>query len=304
MAEHASPSKAEVLSWLTERNNWGRWGADDEAGAYNLITPAKRLEATALVRSGRPVSLSRPYPKTPGPHNPNPAQHYMRWFERGSGGAVVDYYGFIYHGFTTTHVDALCHIWDENGMWQGRDPAEEITSGGARFGDITAWREGIVTRGVLIDVPKFRGEPYVTLDRPVQGWELEEAAAAQGVEVTAGDALLVYSGREAYQADHPDDYLGAPPNPGLHASCSKFVRDHDVAVLGWDMMDAGPNEYDIPWPMHHVLYAYGVTLLDNALLQPLAEACAEENRYAFLLMVLPLRVEGGTGSPVNPIAMF
>ena len=216
----------------------------------------------------------------------------------------MDYYGIMYPGYAATHVDALCHVWDENGMWNGRDPDDVITFNGATFGDITAWRGGIITRGVLLDVPRFRGEPYVTVGRPVHGGELAEIATAQNVEVEAGDALLVYSGREAYQADHPDDFFGRPPSPGLHGSCASFIRERDVALLGWDMMDARPDEFGLIWPVHSVLYSFGVALLDNALLQPLTEACAEEGRSVFMIMVLPLPVEGGTGSPVNPIVMF
>jgi kynurenine formamidase len=289
---------------FTERNNWGRWGDDDEKGAINLITPEKRLQAVGLVQSGRTVSVSRFWPKTPGALNPQPAQHFTQWFDRGEGGGAVDYYGIMYHGYSTTHVDALCHVWDTNGMWNGRKHDDVFTPSGTTFGDITAWQDGIITRGVLLDVPKFRGQPYVTIDNPVTGPELEEVAKSQGVEVTPGDALIVYSGREAWQAANSDDYMGRPPSPGLHASCSMFIRDHDVSLLGWDMMDAAPNEYELPWPVHAVLYSFGVCLMDNSLLQPLAEACAEEGRYEFMLMVLPLPVQGGTGSPVNPVAMF
>jgi kynurenine formamidase len=169
---------------------------------------------------------------------------------------------------------------------------------------VDQWREGIITRGVLLDVPRFRGEPYVTLEKPVHGWELEDIARAQGITVEPGDALLVYSGREALQAANPQWAGHTPPNPGLHASCLPFIRDHDVALLGWDLMDAAPNEYDVPWPVHGALFAYGIALLDNALLEPLADACAEEGRYEVMLTVAPLRVSGGTGSPANPIALF
>lgn len=116
--------------------------------------------------------------------------------------------------------------------------------------------------------------------------------------------MLVYSGREAYQAANPDDFFGNPPSPGLHASCSIFIRDKDVSMLGWDMMDHRPSEYGLAWPVHGVIFSFGVVLLDNALLQPLAEACVEEERYEMLLCVLPLNIQGGTGSPVNPIAVF
>jgi kynurenine formamidase len=115
---------------------------------------------------------------------------------------------------------------------------------------------------------------------------------------------MVYSGREAYAADNGGTWGGRPTRPGLHASCLKFVRENDVSILGWDMMDAGPNEYDIPWSVHGVIFAYGVALLDNSLLEPLANVCTEENRYEFMLTINPLNVVGGTGSPVNPIAVF
>ncbi|HLZ68549.1 MAG TPA: cyclase family protein [Dehalococcoidia bacterium] len=303
MMQRTVPSKEEVLSWIREKNNWNRWGADDQKGAINLITPAKRVAAAKLVRTGRSASLSREWPKTPAPNNPTPAQHWIRWMDRGSGGAAVDFYGIQYHGWATTHVDALCHVWDEKGLWNGRTVEQVLTPLGAVLNDIDQWREGIVTRGVLLDVPRFRGEPYVTEAKPVHGWELEEIAAKQGVKLEPGDALCVYSGREAWHAANPE-WKGGSPSPGLHASCLRFLKENDIAVLSWDLMDASPNEYGIPWTMHAAIFAFGVALIDNSLLQPLAEACAQEGRCEFMLTVAPLRVVGGTGSPANPLALF
>ena len=295
--DRTPPTQAEVESWYTDRRNWGRWGPNDELGAINLITDEKRLQAAGLVRTGRRVSLSRVF---------EPPQHFVRTNPRraraGESGSVVDHLGFIYHGQTVTHIDALCHMWDVDGMWQGRDPADGITTGGAQFGAITAWGDGIITRGVLIDVPNYRGVSHVSPDSPVQGWELEEAARAQGVQVDPGDALLVYSGLEAFQRAG-NQYTGGD-RPGLNASCAKFIRDHDVALLGWDMMDARPDPYGLAYPMHGILFNFGVALLDNALLEPIARACAQEGRYEFMFMALPLKVARGTGSPANPIAMF
>ncbi len=305
MAEHRPPTREQVVGYLRERRNWGRWGKDDQVGAINLITPAKRAAAAKLVRSGRSVSLSRDFPKLPGPGNPQPAQHWMRSSQRpNGGGAAVDYYGIAYHGYAATHIDALCHVWDSGGMWNGRDPQAEIAGDGAHFGSVEGWGDGITTRGVLLDIPRHRGVPSVTLERPVHGWELEEVASAQGVKLEPGDAVVVYSGREAWQAANPAWSGYQPPSPGLHASCLPFLRDHDVALLVWDLMDAAPNEYDIPWTVHGAIFAYGVALVDNALLQPLAQACSQEGRYEFMLTIAPLRVPGGTGSPVNPIALF
>ena len=294
--DHPLPTQAEVDSWYTDRRNWGRWGADDQVGAINLITAEKRMSAAALVKTGRTASLSRVF---------EPTQQFIRKNDRGGGGqagSVVDYYGFIYHGQTVTHIDALCHMWDVDGMWQGRDPDEEIDTSGAKFGDITAWSDGIITRGVLLDVPRHRGVPHVTTDRPVHGWELEEIARAEGIDVGPGDALMVYSGRGAFE--EAGNTFGGGDRPGLHVSCAKFIRDHDVSLLGWDMMDARPSPYGLAFPVHGVLFNYGVALLDNASFEALAAACAAEGRYEFMFMALPLKVARGTGSPANPIAMF
>jgi kynurenine formamidase len=300
--QHPLPTRDELIEYLHGRNNWGRWGPDDQRGAINLITPDKKVQAAGLVRSGRSVSLSRQWPRVPGPNNPNPALQYMQMGERRTGGFAVDFYGISYHGHSTTHIDALCHVWDEHGMWNGRDPKQEITMRGARFGDIEQWKDGIITRGVLLDIPRYRGGRFASGDEPIHGWELAEVAAAEGVSVGPGDALIIYSGREDFQQAHPNRLIAH--EPVVHASCLPFLRDHDIAVLGWDSMDSDQNPYDLPWTVHGALFAFGVALLDNCLLQPLAEACAEEGRYEFMLTVAPLRVPGGTGSPANPLALF
>ncbi len=287
-----SSGGTDYAAMYRDRRNWGRWGDGDQVGAINLITPEKRATAAGLVRTGRTVSLSRVF---------EPPQHFIQKSSLGPGGGyVMDYLGFIYHGSTVTHVDALCHIWDDDGMWQGHDPDVEITTQGAQFGDITHWSGGIITKGVLIDVPRHRGAPHVGIDEPVRGEEIEAIARAQGVTVEPGDALLVHSGWGAYMASGDD---GSRGRPGLHPSCAEFIRDHDVALLGWDLMDARASS-DLPWPVHGVLFHFGVALLDNALLEPVAAACAEEGRWEFMFQALPLRVARGTGSPVNPIAMF
>ncbi|MEX0749785.1 MAG: cyclase family protein, partial [Dehalococcoidia bacterium] len=182
----SNTTRDDVLSYLRDRRNWGRWGDDDQRGAINLITPEKRVRAAQLVRSGRSVSISRDLPKRPGRHNPWPAQHFLQVHEN----AVTDFYGINYHGHVTTHVDALCHVWDSDGMWGGRKPAESFDTflGGALWGGIEHWRDGITTRGVLLDVPKFRGTPYVTVEEPVHGAELEAIARAQDVALEPGDA--------------------------------------------------------------------------------------------------------------------
>jgi kynurenine formamidase len=300
------PSIDEVLGWFDTLSNWGRWGADDNAGTINLITPERRREAAATVRSGRAVSLAYPWNTMGGPGNWNPAQHFVRtWPE-----ACVDYIGINYHGYATTHIDALCHIFWDGKMYGGRD-SNLVTSNGARAGAVDAWASGITTRGVLLDIPKLRGADYVALDEPVRGWELEAAAEAEGVELRPGDAVIVYSGRPAYYAANPDRIPGAPPSPGLHVDCIPVLKQRDAALLGWDMMDAHPTGYELfdkrgaGGPVHVFAIVFlGLPLMDNSFLEPLAQACAEEGRFEFMLTVNPLHIRGGTGSPVNPIAVF
>jgi hypothetical protein len=305
MPERPLPTQADVDGYLRDRRNWGRWGKDDQRGTINLITPAKRLQAASLVRNGRTVSLSRELPKTPAPNNPTPAQHFMKTVKQPQGGGCGDYYGISYHGVATTHLDSLCHVWNQDGMWNGRDPKVEVTLDGTKWGGVENWSDGIVTRGVLIDIPAFRGEPYVTIGKPVHGWEIEEAAKAQGVALEPGDAVIVTAGREAWDRDGNPVWGSQPQNrPGFHASCLPFLRDNDVGVLVWDMLDAIPSGYGPGGPVHGAVFAYGLCLIDNALIEPLVAACREERRYEFMFVVQPILVVGGTGSPVNPLAIF
>ncbi len=300
-------SPDELLAWLRSNSNWHRWGADDEIGALNLITPAKRVAAAGLVRSGRTVSLAREMAMEPGsPDDPYPTQHQVYRDDYGADVASFgDYFGFRYHGRGVTHIDALCHFFSRDGLWNGRDPDVEFSPAAIGWADITAWSDGIVTRGVLIDVPRFRGVPSVTADTPVHGEELERIVAAQGVVLEPGDALVVHSGRAAWLEGAPGREYGVGPDgaPGLHASCLQFLHDHDVALLLWDLLDAKPNDYG-GLGVHHSVWAFGIGLVDNCRLEPLADACAEESRYEFMLSCSPLNIKGATGCPVNPIALF
>lgn len=139
--ERRVPTKEEVQAYLKEDRNWGRWGDDDQMGAVNMVTPDKRVAAAGTVKSGRAVCLSREFPKTPAPNNYTPALHYMKRVERGQGcGYSGDFYGVFFHGFSTTHLDALCHIWDHNGMWNGRSPDDTVTMDGALWGAVDHWK--------------------------------------------------------------------------------------------------------------------------------------------------------------------
>jgi kynurenine formamidase len=299
------PTVAEYQAYKERFSNWGRWGADDQRGTLNHVTPEVRRGAAALVREGRSISLANPLATAavlPGPRNSQPAEHRM---SIGNGGCG-DYIGVSYHGFVNTHVDALCHIFTEDGRLYGGRPSSDVTTAGARSNAVDRWRDGIVTRGVLYDVVRHRGVAHVTADAPVHAWELEDVSEAQGVEPRAGDAVLVRMGGPAFWAANPEF---EPPwqAPGLHASALEFLYDHDAALLGWDLMEApGQDEYRAhSLPIHSVAIPHmGLALLDNANFEALAASCAELGRFEFLLTIAPLVVIGGTGSPVNPIALL
>ena len=303
LADRTPPTAEEFEAYKQRFSNWGRWGAEDEFGTLNFITEETRRTAAALVESGRSVSCAMPLAVTPAPRNPNPAQHFMRFGPTGSS----DYIGVSYHGYVNTHIDALCHMWTgEHGeMYNGR-PSSDVTPTGSKSNSVDRWRDGIVTRGVLYDVPRFRGEAYVSVDRPIHGWELSDVAAAQGIEPRAGDAVLVRSGLDPFFAAHPDFAHTSPPGtPGVHASALEFLHATDASLLGWDLQEAGGQGLPARIPIHEVAIPYmGLPLLDNTNFERLAEVCAELGRWEFMFVVAPLVVRGGTGSPVNPIATF
>ena len=301
------PSVEEYQAYKERFNNWGRWGDDDQLGTLNHISDEARRTATGLVRNGRTVSLANPLATEgviSGPRNPRPADHRMTVGPSSSG----DYIGVSYHGFVNTHIDALCHIFtEENGqLYNGRD-SKLVTEERAYTNSVDYWRDGIVARGVLYDIPVMRGTDHVTLDDPVEGWQLQEWAERQHIVPRAGDVVLIRSGAEPFYRLNPDHEFGGVPskNPGVGVSAIEFLYDTDAALLGWDLQEAGGQEQYGRIPIHEVVIPHmGLPLLDNANFERLSELCAERGRYEFLLMIAPLVVIGGTGSPVNPIATF
>lgn len=292
--------------------NWGVWGAEDESGALNYITPAKLREAAAAIKLGIAVSCARELAVHPGIDNPHPALHMMI-----QGGddcvipgvgleATMDFVGVAFHGMSTTHIDALCHVLVDGKMYNGFD-ASEVKSTGARRGSIMCARDGIVSRGVLLDIPRLQGVEYLEPANMITVAHLEAAEKAQSVTAGEGDILLVATGRDARRAK-----IG-PTSPmsgmaGLHPECATWLHARKIAVLGSDgVSDAIPGAGIDGWgmPIHQcTLTAMGVHLLDNLRLDRLCAACAEHKQWTFQFTVAPLRVERGTGSPVNPIAVL
>ncbi|HTO52408.1 MAG TPA: cyclase family protein [Myxococcota bacterium] len=293
----------QVAAFHKTLSNWGRFGERDQLGALNLITREKRVAAAKSVRTGRTVSCSRSLPTLPSIENPNPVQHHMiGTCTEGYGG---DYFAIAPHGFATSHIDALCHIFHQGKLYNGY-PIEKVTAHGALELGIHELRDGVVSRGVLLDVPAALGLPYLEPGTPIYPDQLEAAEKQGGVRVESGDILLVRTGRWALRK------LREPWDPrqqsaGLDASCLPWLHERGVASLGCDgVSDVVPSRIE-GWnlPIHTIaIVTMGLHLLDNLELEPLAQACAEEKRWEFLLTLAPLVLFRGTASPLNPIAMF
>lgn len=303
MSPRAPLSAEEVLAFHTTLSNWGRFGPRDQLGTLNLITPEKRIAAARLVRSGRTVSAARALPTEPSIENPNPVAHFMTG--TASEGWAGDYFAIAPHGFATSHIDALCHIFHEGKIYNGYS-IEKVTGHGALELAIHELRDGIVSRGVLLDIPRVRGVKYLEAGEPIFPDDLERAERDAGLHVEAGDILLLRTGRWALrEARGPWD--ARQSMAGLDASCLPWLRARDIAALGCDgVSDVVPSRIDgVPLPIHTVaIVVLGLHLIDNLELEPLAEACSSERRWEFLLTIAPLVLMRGTASPINPIAVF
>lgn len=300
-------SDDDVRGFMRSLSNWGRWGPDDQLGALNYITPQKRVAAAALVREGFVVSTSLPLPTVPGPENPRPANHFMLMTgESGDRLASADYIGLAYHGMTTSHIDALCHVFYEGKMYNGF-PSSEVRPDGAYKNAIHATRDRLVSRGVMLDIPPLRGKEWLEPGEPIYIEDLEGAEQRQGVRVGEGDILLVRTGRYKRVRAEGSDGWQTRGLAGIHASVLPWLHERRVAVLGSDgVSDVTPSGFEsMRMPIHTVaIVAMGIHLLDNQDLEPLAQACAERGRYEFMFVVAPLYLERGTGSPANCLALF
>jgi kynurenine formamidase len=304
MTESRAPLTAEqVLAFHKTLSNWGRFGERDQLGTVNLITREKRVAAARLVRSGRSVSCARPLPTQPSVENPNPVQHHMiGTCTEGWGG---DYFAIAPHGFATSHIDALCHIFHEGKLYNGY-PIEKVTAHGALELGIHELKDGVVSRGVLLDVPAARGLEYLEAGEPIFPDDLERAEQRAGLRVESGDILLVRTGRWALR-DARGPWDPRVSAAGLDASCLPWLHARGVAVLGCDgVSDVVPSRVEGQnLPIHSVaIVAMGLHLIDNLELEPLAKACADEKHWEFLLTLAPLVLFRGTASPLNPIALF
>jgi len=310
-------TKDDIDRWMTELSNWGRWGKDDQAGTVNLITPAKRRQAAALVKEGISVSMSLNADIPPEGAPPESAssprarytwQHVMRTTGLnlpGPSGYALDSISVTFHGTNTTHLDALTHFIFNGHTYNGF-PASGVTGWGAEKNDVMAFKDGLFTRGVLIDWPRFKGVPYMADDEAIYAEDLDAWEKKTGVKIESGDCVLLRTGRWKRVAEKGPLDLGVA-SPGLYASCAKWLKQRDIALLGGDTdQDVRPSRVQgVDQPVHQLLLvAMGTPLFDNCDLESAGEQAARLRRSTFAMTVAPLRVPGATGSPFNPIATF
>ncbi len=298
--------KEDIDEMMTTLSNWGRWGKEDELGTLNLITPEKRRQAAALVKDGVAVSMAREVLKVRDAGDTGFAHKMITTGladdEIGSAG---DEYRIKYHGFTLTHMDGLCHLFYKGKMYNGFSQ-REVTENGAGKLSVLAVKQGIFTRGILMDMPRHFGVKYLKGSRAIYPEDLEAWEKKAGLKVGSGDVLLINTGRwERQKAEGAWDIM--QDSAGLHASCLPWLKERDVAVVGSDLaLDVLPSTVPgFELPVHWVVVvAMGMPILDNCDFTALSNAANQRKRWEFLLTVSPLAIEGGTGSPVNPVAIF
>jgi len=300
-------TKADIDRWMKELSNWGRWGAKDQLGAMNLVTPAKRKEAAALVRDGVSVSLAHDAETQKAIDNASPFVHEMTatGLKPLEGAYCLDTYSVSYHGWAHTHMDALCHMFYKGRMFNGFLQTE-VTDKGAGALAITNLKNGIFTRGILMDIPRLKGVPYLDAGQAVYPEDLEAWEKKAGVKVGSGDVVFLRTGRWARRAEK-GPWNVAEKSAGLYASCARWVKQRNVAMIGSDAAsDVMPSGVEgVSQPIHQLmLIALGVAIFDNCDLEALSQAAGQRQRWDFLLTAAPLAVPGGTGSPLNPVATF
>ena len=308
----------EVLEVATRCNNWGRWGDEDQLGTVNLIDAACVRDAAALVRTGKVISCALPYdangPQSGAAGRVNPI-HVMlhdgadvavnapnpRKVLRSADDAV---YMPLQCG---TQWDALSHIFHDGKMYNGY-PAELVTSSGAAKNGIQNYRDKIVTRGILLDMARYRGVDWLEPGDGISGQDLAECAESVGITPRPGDALLVRTGMMArVRANESWGGYAGGDAPGIALSGAEWLCQNDIAIVATDTwgMEVRPNQTeDIYQPLHIVLIVNAGMLIGEIFdLEELAADCAADGVYEFMFAAPPLPFTNAVGSPLNPLAI-
>ena len=298
-------SRAEFDRWMESISNWGRWGEDDELGTLNLVTPAKSKAAVALVQEGVTVSMALDLNTVQDALNQNPFRHSVATGKFSGHDVAGDDYGVQYHGFAHSHIDGLPHFAHKGKLYNGFGFDTIKPTGATKLG-IHNLKNGIVSRAVLVDMAWFKEVDFLEPGTAITVADLEAWEQKTGVTVGSGDVLLVRTGRwERVRQKGQWNFLEAAA--GMHASVAHWLKEQDVALIGCDgVSDVMPSGVEgLANPLHElVLVGLGMRILDNLNLDDVAQAAKARDRWEFLFVGAPLRVVGGTGSPLNPLAVF
>jgi kynurenine formamidase len=306
-------SAAEFQTLYERLRRESSWGSADRRGALNNISAAKVVAAAREVRAGRTVSLAAPVATGVAVDNPDPAVHEMtqsKASETSATGAsglsfAMDRIAMNIHGNADSHIDALCHVIFDGRLYNGVS-ADAVTPAGATELSIDMAGDGIAARGLLLDIPRVRGVPWLEPGDHVTADDLLAAEAAQAVRIEPGDLLFVRVGHRARRRSlGPWD--AARSRAGLHPAALALLAERGIAVLGSDgNNDTAPSVAEgVDFPVHVLaINAMGVYLLDYLQFDGLVAMCEELRRWSFFCVIAPLRLDSGTGSPVNPIAVF
>jgi kynurenine formamidase len=265
------------------------------------------LAASGEVTLGRTVSLAAPIESRVSADNPDPAQHQMVQAPSAAGAGLAfaaDRISMNVHGNADSHIDALCHVSFDGALYNGVS-ADAVTAAGATELSIATAANGIVGRGVLLDVPRSRGVAWLEPGDHVTTDDLLAAERDQNVHIGQGDIVLVRVGHRRRRKEF-GAWDAAATRAGLHPGLLPLLADRRAAVLGSDSNnDTAPSLADgVEFPVHVLaINALGLLLLDYLQLEDLVPLCEEAGRWSFLCVIAPLRMPMGTGSPVNPIAV-
>jgi kynurenine formamidase len=299
-------TEAEFRALYDQLRRQVRWGADDRRGALNQIAAAQIQAAAGEVKLGRTVSLAAPIEDQVSADNPEPAQHQMVDPPDVNGlSFAADRIAMNVHGNADSHLDALCHVSFDGSLYNGV-PASVVTATGAAELSVAVAASGIVSRGVLLDVPRSREVRWLEPGGEVTIDDLLAAEHDQRVRMAKGDIVLVRVGHRMRRREQ-GPWDAAAARAGLHPAVLPLLAQRQIAALGSDgNNDTAPSVVDgIEFPVHVLaINALGVHLLDYLQLDELAGVCERAGRWSFLCVIAPLRLPTGTGSPVNPIAIL
>jgi kynurenine formamidase len=305
----ATVTPEEYLKWKDQFKTWGRWGADDQRGRTNLITAAKILSAVKLVKAGLVISIAHPVPQQADAEVPAGAV-FHRTTNGISATGTTDNYQVSYHGLALSHMDSFCHFFADGKMYNGFSVADNITpETGCKKDGVMVWKDGIVTRAVLYDMPQLKGVDWIEPGTPVTRADLEAWEKKSGVKAGPGDIILLYTGRWKRRA-------AKGPVPGVvagyYADVVPWIHEREVSFIGHDFNidwnprpGWGPEQGIVANPIHiAVLNWMGVNIIENLDMEQAVVTARRLKRYEFMLTFAPIPVEGGTGSPINPLAVF